>query len=96
MKNKFDIIYEAVIDDILKKAEVDYTLIDDFKNQVIDELNHLKETESEDAIKSYLEFIYNKKVKRCFPLYKDDRSNALNEACKEVLNKELKDIIEIK
>ena len=96
MKNKFDIIYESVIDDILKKAEVSYTLIDDFKNQVIDELNHLKETENEDAIKSYLEFVYNKKVKRCYPLYKDDRFNALNEACKEVLNKELKDIIEIK
>ena len=96
MKNKFDLVYESVVDEIMNKAKVDYQLNDDFKNQIIDELNHLKETESDDAIKSYLEFVYNKKVKRSYPLFKDDRFNALNEACKEVLNKELKDIIEIK
>jgi len=94
MKSKFDIVYESILDD-LSKSEVSYELIGDFKNQIIDELNHLKLTETDDAIKSYLEFIYDKKVKKCFPLYKDDRFNALNEACQEVLHKELKDLIEI-
>ena len=95
MKNKFDIVFESIMDE-LKKAEVSYQLIDDFKNQVIDELNYLKLNETEDGIRSYLEFMYDKKVKKCYPLYKDDRLNALNDACKEVLNKELKEIIEIK
>ena len=95
MKNKFDIVYEAVIDDVLKKAEVNYTLIDDFKNQIKDELSHLKETEDIDAIKSYLEFVYDKKVKRCYPLYKDDRLNALKEVCKETLGYDLGDILDM-
>lgn len=95
MKNKFDLVYESIMDD-LKKAEVSYQLIDDFKNQVIDELNHLVLNDTEEGIKSYLKFMYDKKVKRSFPAYRDDRLAALSDACKEVLNKELKDLIEIK
>ena len=95
MKNKFDLVYESIMDD-LEKSKVNYQLNDDFKNQIINELNHLKENEPEDTIKSYLKFMYDKKVKRSFPTHKEDRFNALNEACKEVLNKELKDLIEIK
>lgn len=95
MKNKFDILYESIMDE-LNKSKVDYQLNDDFKNQVIDELNHLKLNEMDEGIKSYLEFMYNDKVKKGYPLYRDDRFEALNDACKEVLNKELKELIEIK
>ena len=95
MKNKFDIVYESIMDE-LEKSKVNYQPVSEFKDQVINELNHLKETESDDSIKSYLEFMYKRKIKRGYPQVREDRLIALNDACKEVLNKELKDIIEIK
>ena len=95
MKNKFDILYESIMDE-LNKSKVDYQLNNDFKKQVIDELNHLKLNDTDEGIKSYLKLIYTEKVKRGYPLYKDDRLEALNDACKEVLNKELGELIELK
>lgn len=94
MKNKFDIVYESIMDE-LEKAKVDYQLNDDFKNQIKDELSHLKETEDIDSIKSYLEFTYNEKVKNESNFLKDDRLNALKEACKEVLGYDLGDFLDM-
>lgn len=94
MKNKFDLLYESIMDD-LKKSEVTYKLISEFEDQIKDELNHLKLTESEETIKSYLEFVYNDRIKKCHPFYKNDRLDALKDICKKVLNKNLEEIIEL-
>ena len=47
MKNKFDLLYEEILDDI-EKSYVDYELFDDFKERVT---NEIKQMSIEDAAK---------------------------------------------
>ena len=50
MKNKFDIIYEEILDAI-EKSYVDYELFDDFKKRITDELKQMTKEDAEKYIK---------------------------------------------
>ena len=93
MKNKFDIVYESIVDEILNKAEVTYQTNDEFKKEVSEKLQSLKDEGNFENIKSYLQEVYNKNVKRETNFLKDDRLTALKEVCKDVLNKDLEEYL---
>lgn len=86
MKSKFDIVYESIIDDIFKKAEVTYQTNDELKKEVSEKLQSLKDKNDFDGMKIYLQEVYYKTVRvEENEELKKDRIKVLIEACQEVL-----------
>ncbi len=93
MKNKFDIVYESIVDEILNKAEVTYQTNDEFKKEVSEKLQSLKDENNFDDIESYLQEVYDKNVKKEANFLKDDRLKVLTDTCHEILGVDLVDVL---
>ena len=63
MKNKFDIIYEEILDAI-EKSYVDYELFDDFKERVTNELKQMSREDAEKYIKKLNGKYWNEPTKK--------------------------------
>lgn len=50
MNNKFNLVYEALLDEI-EKSYVEYELLEDFKTRVTNELKQMSKEEAEKYIK---------------------------------------------